>query len=135
MHACRSLGEIERSDNDLTPGTLGLTLQEGRELLRRTQEAAISAQTASWLASRSKCPVCGIELSRKDCGTIVCRTVFGKIRLDSPRFRQCWCRTPSWCPRGPLAATLPLAQSGELLDVEIGHSGGKGLRTNEALGE
>ena len=118
-----SLGVIERSDNDLAPGTLGLSLQEGRELLRRIQETAVAAQTASWLASRSKCPVCGIELSRKDSGSIVCRTVFGKIRVDSPRFRQCWCRTPSWYARGftfsPLAAALPQRVTGELEQLQV----------------
>lgn len=117
-----SLGVIERSDNDLTPGTLGLSLQEGREILRRSQAAVVSAQKSSWLASRSICPVCG-ELSRKDSGTIVCRTVFGKVRLDSPRFRQCWCRTPSWYARGftfsPLAATLRQRVTSELDQLQV----------------
>ena len=118
-----SLGVIERSDNDLTPGNLGLSLQEGREILRRSQAAVAAAQTSSWVASRSMCPVCGIELSRKDSGTIVCRTVFGKVRLDSPRFRQCWCRTPSWYPSGftfsPLAAALRQRVTSELEQLQV----------------
>jgi hypothetical protein len=114
---------IERDDDNLTPATLGLSLKEGRELLRRIQEAAVSAQTASWLASRSRCPVCGIELSRKDRGTIVCRTIFGKVRVASPRFRQCWCRTPSWClgsfTFSPLAAALRQRVTSELEQLQV----------------
>ena len=118
-----SLGVVERTDNDLTPGTLGLSLQEGRELLRRIQEVAVSAQTARWLAGRSKCPECGIELSRKDNGTIVCRTVFGKVRLNSPRFVECWCRTPYSRPFGfsfsPLAAVLRQRVTGKLEQLQV----------------
>jgi hypothetical protein len=44
------LGVIERQNEELTLSNLGLRLDEGRELLRRTQQAAVSVQVASWLA-------------------------------------------------------------------------------------
>ncbi|MDM0118032.1 hypothetical protein QTI66_38800 [Variovorax sp. J22R133] len=88
------LGVVERQDDELNLSNLGMRLEEGRELLRRIQEAAVSAQVASWLARRSICEGCDLALAHKDSGTIVCRTAFGKVRLDSPRYFYCCCRTP-----------------------------------------
>jgi hypothetical protein len=91
------IGIIERPDDELNMSNLGLRLDEGRELLRRIQEAAVSTQAASWLAGRSICESCCLPLAHKDSATIVCRTAFGKVRLDSPRYFYCCCRTPPFC--------------------------------------
>ena len=103
------LGVIERQNEELTLSNLGLRLDEGRELLRRTQQAAVSVQVASWLAGRSACESCHLPLSHKDSGTIVCRTTFGKVELASPRYLQCWCRTPVHSRARPTFSPLALA--------------------------
>jgi len=117
------LGVIERQNEELTLSNLGLRLDEGRELLRRTQQAAVSVQVASWLAGRSACESCHLPLAHKDIGTIVCRTTFGKVELASPRYLQCWCRTPvQYRARptfSPLALALRQRVTGELEQLQV----------------
>jgi len=83
---------------------LGLTLGEGKQLLREGQRRVMQQQSTAFLAVQMACPTCGRQRSIKDHKTLGLRTLFGKISLDSPRLRQC-CRQAD----GP-ASISPLTQ-------------------------
>ena len=92
---------IERRDARLDPSTLGLTLQEGRDLLRSAQQALVSGQVARWLQLRSHCRHCGSQYPHKDFRSVTYRSIFGRVQLPSPRWYRCACRN------SPLAGRLP----------------------------
>jgi hypothetical protein len=85
----RRLAVLDRMDDDLEQ--LGLTLEEGRELLAAAQSALVSSQAEQWLATEDYCRRCCTPLYHKDSRWVVFRTVFGKVRLQSPRFWSCTC--------------------------------------------
>src|SRR5262245_24390502 len=72
---------------------LGLSLAEGKQLLREVQRRVVEQQATAFLAIHTACPRCGRQRGVKDHKTLSVRTLFGKISLDSPRVRQC-CRRP-----------------------------------------
>lgn len=76
----------------LTSETLGLQLDEARALLQASQEAMVSAQVESYLAKQAGCPHCGRVHRLKGRYEIVVRSLFGTLRLGSPRFRHCSCQ-------------------------------------------
>ena len=97
--------------DDLAPDTLGLQLAEAKDLLAAVQQTLV--ETAGQRRDRQAvaCPHCGRPRRHKDTRTIVVRTLFGTLRLASPRWWHCACRPPadphlqpagrSCCPSGP----------------------------------
>lgn len=84
---------------------LGLTLAEAKSLLHRVQQAMVAQQVHRHLAEHSHCSACGKPLGRKGRHTLSFRTLFGKLRLESPRCYACACR------RGPeKQSSSPLAE-------------------------
>ena len=82
---------------------VGLSLAEGKTLLAAAQRRVVERQTAAWLGRRRHCASCGRRLRSKGGYPIVFRTLFGDVRLASPRFHWCWC----WERTGP-ATVSPL---------------------------
>ena len=70
----------------LTPDTEGLRLQEAKDLLAAVQDTLVEHQVTTALSARVACPDCGIPRRHKDSRRIVMRTLFGTLRLDSPRW-------------------------------------------------
>lgn len=106
---------VERQDGSLA--NLGLTLAEGRALLAKVQSVLVSQQTAGWMASQVACQDCGSELAHKDSRFIVMRTVFGKVKVSSPRLWACSCAGKQQGPRrslSPLCKALPQRVTPEL---------------------
>jgi hypothetical protein len=91
----------------LTDATLGLTLAESKTILAGVQEAMVGQPSASYSAAQQTCPACGAQRRRKGQHQIVLRSLFGTLRLDSPRLRRCACQ-PADSPRSssPLAECL-----------------------------
>ena len=91
----------------LTDATLGLTLAESKTLLAGVQETMLAQQAAIYSAAQQTCPICGARRRPKGHHQIVVRSLFGTLRLDSPRFRRCVCQ-PADSPRSssPLAERL-----------------------------
>src|SRR5271166_2425084 len=79
----REVTKLERYA--LRPETLGLTLSEAKELLQEVQRAMVTHQTTEYMTQQIPCSKCGKIQSRKGKHEIVLRTLFGKLRLDSPR--------------------------------------------------
>jgi len=114
------LAVLDRIDDDLEQ--LGLTLEEGRALLAAAQSALISSHTEQWLATQDYCRRCCTPLYHKDSRSIVVRTVFGKITLQSPRFWSCECDRSQGFRRytvSPLSQALPKRITPELEYLQV----------------
>jgi hypothetical protein len=102
----------------LQPEELGLTLAEAKDLLRGVQETMVAGQVAEFVARQECCPDCGRRRPRKGRHEIVYRTLFGKLRLDSPRLYACRCRQRNRASASPLAELLPERTAPELAYLE-----------------
>jgi hypothetical protein len=97
---------------------LGLTLAEAKALLVQVQHQVLTRQIAASLASRTPCPSCGRRRGIKDHKTLVFRTLFGKLKLASPRLRRCPCQHSGQASLSPLVELLPEHTAPELLYLE-----------------
>src|SRR5665811_1605373 len=75
----------------LAPDTLGLQLQEAKDLLAAVQDTLVEHQVNTALSAQIGCPDCGTPHRHKDSRRIVVRTMFGVLHLDSPRWWACPC--------------------------------------------
>src|SRR5687767_14463153 len=115
----REVARVEREA--LAPATLGLTLTEAKTLLQGVQQALVAQQVAAYQEQHRGCPACGAPRARKDQKTIVVRSLFGTLRLPSPRLYACPCQTRGRRRRGstsPLAEALPERTTPELQYLE-----------------
>jgi hypothetical protein len=115
----RDIACVERED--LTPTTLGLTLAEGKAILKALQAVVVERQMTAYLKSQRPCAHCGDLQRSKGYHTTQVRTVFGTIPVHSLRLYQCLCQSnPSDVARtfSPLAALLPEPITPELLFLE-----------------
>ncbi len=90
--AVHQVAELRR--DALQAETLGLQLAEAKELLARVQNLVVEEQVRACLA-KVACPHCGRPRRHKDERSIALRSLFGTLRLPSPRWHH--------CPRGPWA--------------------------------
>ena len=113
------LHEVARLDRgELDAGTVGLQLEEAKQLLSSVQEVMVAEQVRSCLDARVPCPDCGHARRHKDARTITLRTAFGRLRLQSPRWHHCPCRPQPTKTFSPLAEILPERSTPELLYLE-----------------
>src|SRR5690242_15263090 len=103
---------------ELRPDTVGLTLDEAKTVLERLQQQIVEQQTAEYLRTQSRCSHCGNKRYSKGNHTVTLRTVFGKLRLKSPRFYHCQCQSHPTQTFSPLAELLPERSTPELLYLE-----------------
>ena len=115
------VASIERGD--LQVATLGLQLAEAKDLLQQVQTVVIDAQVRTHVAQQVACPGCGRARAHKDAKTIVLRTLFGTLRLPSPRWYHCPCQPQPTRTFSPLAAALPERNTPELLYLESKFAG------------
>jgi hypothetical protein len=107
----------------LAPDTLGLGLDEAKGLLAAVQEAMVDEQVRTELDAQAACPDCGEARRHKDTRKIVVRSLYGTLRLPSPRWWHCACRPHETRTFSPLAALLPERTTPELLYLEAKFSG------------
>jgi hypothetical protein len=112
----REIACVERED--LTPTTLGLTLAEGKTILKALQEVVVEQQMTTYLKTQRPCAHCGHRQRSKGSHTTHVRTVFGTISVQSPRLYQCPCQPHPTETYSPLAALLPEHLTPELLFLE-----------------
>ncbi len=112
----REVATLERGP--LQPDGLGLTLAEAKALLRGMQETMVAEQVAEFMAHQECCPECGRQRPRKGRHEIVYRTLFGKLRLDSPRLYACPCQEKDRASVSPLTGLLPERTAPELAYLE-----------------
>ena len=110
------ISSIERKD--LKPETLGLTLAEGKAILKNVQRIMIQRQASSGLWPYRQCPDCGRRRSSKGYHDLSFRTVFGCLKVKSPRLHHCHCGPHETGTFSPLADLLPDHTTPELLFLE-----------------
>ena len=110
---------IKLERHSLRPENLGLTLSEAKELLQEVQRAMVTYQGTGYVTQQIPCPKCGKIQSRKGKHQIVLRTLFGKLRLDSPRLYHCgFCSKEEHRSFSPLAELLTERTAPELSYLE-----------------
>jgi hypothetical protein len=113
--ASPAVREVLTLDRDeLAPDTLGLQLAEAKDLLAAVQDTVVEQQASATIARQAACPECGRPRRHKDTRTIVVRTLFGTLRLASPRWWHCGCRDQPTRTFQPLAGLLPERTTPEL---------------------
>ncbi len=99
---------------DLAPDTLGLQVAEAKDLLAAVQDTLVEQQATAAITRQAACPHCGRAHRHKDTRTIVVRSLFGTLRLASPRWWHCGCRDHPARTFQPLAELLPERTTPEL---------------------
>ncbi len=99
--------------DDLTMASAGLALAEAHEVLSGIQHHLVTAQAAA--AAGRPCASRGRARARKDTRHIVLRTLFGTLRLESPRYKAYPCTVSGPATVSPVAALLPERTTPELL--------------------
>src|SRR5438445_2983373 len=112
----REIACLER--DDLTPTTLGLTLADGKAILKALQAVVVERQMTAYLDTHHPCTDCGNLQRSKGYHTTQVRTVFGTISVQSPCLHQCSCQPHPTKTFSPLAALLPEHLTPELLFLE-----------------
>ena len=102
----RELASLEREH--LSPTTLGLTLAEGKTLLKALQAIVVERQLTAYLATQRPCAHCGTLQHSKGYHNTQVRTVFGTIPVHSLRLHYCPCQPQATKTFSPLAVLLPL---------------------------
>ncbi|MER9217110.1 ISKra4 family transposase [Mesorhizobium sp. M0663] len=80
--ATEAVADLEKASNGAED--LGLSLAEGKALLAATQQRLVEAQVVLWLKER--CELGGRRLRSKGSYPVIFRTLFGDVRLKSPRY-------------------------------------------------
>src|SRR3954451_15131096 len=118
-HAAEVLQEIAAIERgQLRPADLGLTLAEAKDLPQGVQQVLVERQVAEATARQARCPACGQPRRHKDAHTIVVRSLFGTLRLPSPRLFHCPCQPQPARTFSPLATLLPERTTPELRYLE-----------------
>ena len=112
----REIARLERTD--LKPETLGLTLAEGKVILKGVQAIVVEGQLSAHLPSQRPCPDCGGLRPLKGYHDLTLKTVFGALTIQSPRLVHCTCRPHDAKTFSPLAELLPNRTLPELLFLE-----------------
>ena len=84
-------------------------------MLSGIQHHLVTAQAAAAAVAGRPCGSCGRARARKDTRHIVLRTLFGTLRLESPRYKACPCAAGGPATVSPVAALLPERTTPELL--------------------
>jgi len=110
------VAEIER-DGPLGVSTLGLSIDEAKQILAGIQDVVVVGQAVTALADAANCDGCGRRFASKDSRTIVMRSLYGTHHVESPRWWTCPCRGER-STFSPLAAMLAERVTPELALVE-----------------
>src|SRR4051812_33403129 len=85
--------EISRPDSLYDLASLGLTLDEGKQLLAGLQQQIVAAQARVHATRRPACQACGTACRMKDYRQHAIATLFGQVTVRLPRFRCAGCGT------------------------------------------
>jgi len=107
---------LERKTEGLE--SIGISLAEAKALLVALQKQVVEQQLAAYLETQKKCQQCDQAFRHKDKHPIVFRTLFGNLKLFSPRWFQCPCQPHKTRTFTPLAALLTEHCSPERLYLE-----------------
>jgi hypothetical protein len=103
----------------LSPETLGLRLDEAKQMLAGVQQVMTENQVEEYVEQQRQCPHCQQPLVYKGHHQIGVRTLFGKLALSSPRLYTCSCQPNQKRSWSPVAALLSERSTPELLCQEV----------------
>lgn len=112
----KELADLVRSEATLE--TLGLTLDESKQVLQELQRMMVEQQVNAYLDEQRACPACGKQRQIKQRSTAPFRTLFGLVSVPNPRWQQCDCQTHQHKTFRPLRALLGERSSPELRYLE-----------------
>jgi hypothetical protein len=102
----------------LQPDALGLTIAEAKDILLGVQQTMVTRQAEEYATQSRCCSACGKPRPRKGEHEIVYRTLFGKLKLNSPRYYECRCVGTGRKSESPLAECLGERAAPELVYLE-----------------
>src|SRR5436853_1566240 len=91
----------------LSAETLGLRLNEAKQMLAGVQQVMAAQQVEEYVEQQRQCPHCQRPLACKGHHQISVRTLFGKLTLESPRLYTCSCQPHQKRSWSPVAALFP----------------------------
>ena len=97
---------------------IGLTLAESKQLLATLQSRLVEEQISEHLEEQRRCPQCGEMRAHTGTHALNFQTLFGNLKLSSPRWRHCECQPHETKTFSPLAALLTEHVSPERLYLE-----------------
>ena len=97
---------------------LGVSLAEAKQLLSTLQRHILQQQVDTFLDTHATCPDCGAPLKLKAHGSRSFRTLFGTLKVYSPRLEHCDCKRRKTSSFRPLSALLTEPVAPELLYME-----------------
>ncbi len=103
----------------LLPETLGLRLDEAKQMLAGVQQVMTTQQVEDYMEQQRQCLDCQQSLACKGHHQISVRTLFGKLTLESPRLYTCSCQPHQKRSWSPVAALFPERSTPELLYQEV----------------
>ncbi|SIT44909.1 conserved hypothetical protein [Paraburkholderia ribeironis] len=112
--------QFERPYRELEPAKVGLSLDEGKDLLHRLQRLVVAAQAEDVCTLRRYCTRCHRFLELKDRRIRKVDTVFGTVPFRSARIICCPCETPFHMeyPYSPMTEYVPQRATAEPLALE-----------------
>jgi hypothetical protein len=116
MVTTEEVTQLERHSLQLQD--VGLTLADAKQILASLQRVLVQEQVAEFVKQQSRCADCDRPLTQKGQHQIVFRTVFGTVRLPSPRLYSCSCQQVRRTSFSPLAQRLPERIAPELMYLE-----------------
>jgi hypothetical protein len=90
--AVQEVAKFDRRADGIVPEEIGLTLREGKDVLKQMQRNIVQTQIQVQGAAWSCCRHCGGTQLVKDIRRRQIRTVFGKIAVACRRHIRCTCR-------------------------------------------
>lgn len=97
---------------------LGLKLDEVKKVLQLIQRAMVQEQVGAYEKLQKLCPECKKIRHSKGSYAVTFRSLFGNIKLDSPRLNHCACSTAMTKSFSPLSELLPAHAAPELVYME-----------------
>jgi hypothetical protein len=103
----------------ITPETLGLRLDEAKQILTSVQQVMTAQQVEDYVGYQHQCSHCQKPLACKGHHQIGLRTLFGKLTLSSPRLYTCACQPQQKLSWSPIAALFSELSTPELFCLEV----------------
>ena len=103
---------------ELSIETVGLTLKEAKDVTANIQELMTRHQFMEYIAKKRFCSCCGKIRCVKGYHSLTFRTVYGKLKIKSPRLNYCSCEGEARKSFSPLANLLTERISPECLYLQ-----------------
>lgn len=101
------------------PEDLGLSIAEGKVLMAAVQQRVVDTQAMWWAERQRCCEACGARRHSKGSYPVVFMTLYGDVKLSSPRLHRCPCQGADGpATVSPLRALIPDYVAPERLYLE-----------------